>query len=115
MNYLTDKILRGTHRLYVNHYGSYLKPLDRITDPNEASNIIYQQLKSDIPCMIARYGSVEILCINNYLGINKFKHNIWNYITDKSPQFWWDTEHAKQCRFFSTYRTKFRTICRTND
>jgi hypothetical protein len=26
MNYLTDKILRGTHRLYVNHYGSYLKP-----------------------------------------------------------------------------------------
>lgn len=87
MNYLTDKILRGTHRLYVNHYGSYLKPLDRITDPNEASNIIYQQLKSDIPCMIARYGSVEILCINNYLGINKFKHNIWNYITDKSPQF----------------------------
>ncbi len=90
MNYLTDKILRGTHRLYVNHYGSYLKPLDRITNPNEASNIIYQQLKSDIPCMIARYGSVEILCINNYLGINKFKHNIWNYITDKSPQFWWN-------------------------
>ena len=44
MNYLTDKILRGTHRLYVNHYGSYLKPIDSIMDPEKASNIIYQQL-----------------------------------------------------------------------
>ena len=43
MNYLTDKILRGTHRLYVNHYGSYLKPIDSIMDPEKASNIIYQQ------------------------------------------------------------------------
>ena len=33
MNYLIDKILRGTHRLYVDHYGQYLKPLDRISDP----------------------------------------------------------------------------------
>ena len=90
MNYLIDKILRGIHRLYVGRYGQHLKPLNRITDPDEASDIIYQQLKSDAPCMIARYGSVEILCVNNYLGIKKFKHNIWKYITDKSPQFWWN-------------------------
>ena len=90
MNYLIDKILRGTHRLYVDHYGQYLKPLDRISDPDEASDIIYQQLESDAPCMIARYGSVEILCVNNYLGIKKYEHNIWKYITDKSPQFWWN-------------------------
>ena len=51
MNYLIDKILRGTHRLYVDHYGQYLKPLDRISDPDEASDIIYQQLESDAPCM----------------------------------------------------------------
>lgn len=87
MNYLTDKILRGTHRLYVNHYGSYLKPIDSIMDPEKASNIIYQQLKSDSPSMVARYGSTEILCVNNYLGIKKYKHNIIDYITDKIPQF----------------------------
>lgn len=80
MNYLTDKILRGTHRLYVNHYGSYLKPIDSIMDPEKASNIIYQQLKSDSPSMVARYGSTEILCVNNYLGIKKYKHNIIDYI-----------------------------------
>ena len=90
MIFLMDKILRGTHRLYVDRYGQYLKPLNRITDPDKASDIIYQQLKSDTPCMIARYGSVEILCVNNYLGIKKFKHNIWKYVTDKSPQFWWN-------------------------
>ena len=90
MNYLTDKILRGTHRLYVNHYGSYLKPIDSIMDPEKASNIIYQQLKSDSPSMVARYGSTEILCVNNYLGIKKYKHNIIDYITDKIPQFWWN-------------------------
>ena len=61
MNYLTDKILRGTHRLYVNHYGSYLKPIDSIMDPEKASNIIYQQLKSDSPfngCSIWKYRNI---------------------------------------------------------
>ena len=40
MNYLTDKILRGTHRLYVNHYGSYLKPIDSIMDPEGVQHYI---------------------------------------------------------------------------
>lgn len=90
MNRFADILLRGLHRLYVDHYGSYLKPLDRIMDPNIASDTIYRQLQSDTPCMIARYGSTELLCINNYLGIKTFRHNIWNYITDKTPQFWWN-------------------------
>lgn len=95
MFFLFDRILRGAHRLFVEHYGSYLKPLDRVINPDEASDIIYEQLNQDNSCMIARYGSVELLCVVNYLGIKKFKHSIWNYITDKNPQFWWNSVGVK--------------------
>ena len=47
MFFLFDRILCGAHRLFVEHYGSYLKPLDRVINPDEASDIIYEQLNQD--------------------------------------------------------------------
>lgn len=91
MNNYADYILRGLHHLYVSQAGRYLKPLEKETDPDIASGLIYEVLKNNAPCMISRFGSVELLCAYNYLGIYKFKHSIWNYITDRSPQFWWNT------------------------
>ena len=90
MNKHLDYILRGLHHLYINNVGTYLKPLDKEMNPDIASDIIYETLNSENPCMISRFGSVEILCAYNYLGIYKYKHNWWKYITDKSPQFWWN-------------------------
>lgn len=90
MNDIGDYILRGLHHFYVNHYGTQQENLQREMNPDCASNLIYQCLIQDSPCMIARYGSVELLCVINYIGVKKCKHNIWDYITDKSPQFWWN-------------------------
>lgn len=103
MNYLIDKILRGTHRLYVDHYGQYLKPLDRISDPDEASDIIYQQLESDAPCMIARYGSVEILCVNNYLGIKKYEHIFGNTLRTNLLSFGGTMLESKICKIMQAF------------
>lgn len=90
MNDIGDYILRGLHHFYVNHYGTQQENLQREMNPDCASNLIYQCLIQDSPCMIARYGSVELLCVINYIGVKKCKHNIWDYIMDKSPQFWWN-------------------------
>jgi hypothetical protein len=43
-----------------------------------ASDLIYEQLKTDTPCMIARLGATELQCINNYLYMKD--KNISNYI-----------------------------------
>ena len=34
-----------------------------------ANELIYQKLIDDKPCMIARFGSTEMLCITNNLGV----------------------------------------------
>ena len=65
----------------------------------EASDLIYEQLKIDTPCMIARFGSVELSCVINYLNIKD--KNIQNYIRFIKGEriFWeWSYETRKSMR-----------------
>jgi len=56
--------------------------------PDTVSDILYNVLADGKPVMIARYGSTEMLCMVNYLGVLKGAH-IFNYITSKQPEWWW--------------------------
>lgn len=63
-----------------------------------ANDKIYNLLISDHPCMIARFGTTELIAINNYLCINSdvvYHKKIWNYISDKTHLPWWFEEHFK--------------------
>jgi hypothetical protein len=42
----------------------------------KASDLIYDFLEKDAPCMIARFGSIELECVINYLGLSP--NNILN-------------------------------------
>lgn len=64
-----------------------LKPLKYDKDPDHVSEIIYKTLLSDKPCMIARFGAVELECVVNYLGVRN--KNILNYIQGKGEPWWW--------------------------
>jgi len=44
----------------------------------KASDLIYDFLQKDAPCMIARFGGVELGCVVNYLGLSP--KNIKNYL-----------------------------------
>lgn len=53
---------------------------------------IYNILSTGKPCMIARFGTVEINCINNYLCVNSHQsyiRRIINFIVDKTHTPWW--------------------------
>lgn len=41
----------------------------------QASQVIYDLLVSDKPCMITRFGSVELNCVINYLDVKSFNKN----------------------------------------
>lgn len=76
-------------------YGKLFKPksstYDRgITDPDKASELIYNLLASGKPCMIARYGAFELASVINYIGVSNSRHSYLKYISGKAPQWWWN-------------------------
>ena len=71
-----------------------LKPLKYDKDPNHVSEIIYKTLLSDKPCMIARFGAVELGCVVNYLGVRN--KDILNYIRGKAEPWWWTKPTLQQ-------------------
>lgn len=88
VNILTLKVLR---KLYAKAFGTYQLPsLQREEDPDKASEMIYDLLASDKPCMIARFGANELNAVVNYLGVNSKSHSIFKYIIGEQPEWWWN-------------------------
>jgi hypothetical protein len=65
---------------------------------------IYNVLISESPCMIARFGSTELNLISNYLGVCNYKtKSIIKYITNESPEWWWEEKKIQQLQTFSGF------------
>ncbi|MBR6125558.1 hypothetical protein IKQ19_18530, partial [Candidatus Saccharibacteria bacterium] len=91
MNIIGEIILKTLHRAYCKLFVPLRDSTKNcIIDPELASEMIYSLLVSDNPCMICRYGSVELNCVLNYLSIKKGGLPIFNYITNKRYQWWWN-------------------------
>ncbi|MBO0590872.1 hypothetical protein I2486_05570 [Cellulophaga sp. E16_2] len=58
-------------------------------NPNTASQLIFDTLISNEPCMIARFGAFELNTVVNYLGVKSDKKNALNYIRGNEPDWWW--------------------------
>lgn len=63
---------------------------ERIDNPNLASDLIFKQLVSDKPCMIARFGSTELACLSNYIGVKEQQGQYVDYILGKTNPWWWE-------------------------
>ena len=97
-------ILKALHWLYVK---LFVRQFDAardipgiITNADEASDKIYKLLSSDKSCMIARYGSTELLNVSNCRSIISQHHSAIKYISDKSREWWWN---EKSCRQIQTH------------
>ncbi|MBP6054919.1 MAG: hypothetical protein KA527_04705 [Cytophagaceae bacterium] len=64
-----------------------------IQDPHVASQIIFETLTSDAPCLIGRFGANELLCLTTYLGVKENNRNIFSFITGKSSEWWWNEQN----------------------
>lgn len=84
-----------------------LQPCEK--DTNKSSELIYNLLSGDKPCMIARFGDVELLTAVNYLGVSAKKKDVIGYIQGKALGWWWDPFLVKRIRrnagFFSNDET----------
>lgn len=104
MNKLEIITLKALRKLYSKLFGSKSSTYDRgITNPDKASELIYNLLASGKPCMIARYGSTEMFAIINYLGVTAKHHSVWKYIQGKQSAWWWEDNVKDQMTIWSGF------------
>lgn len=83
--------LKALRKIYGKLFATKSSTYDRgITDPDKASELIYNLLTSGKPCMIARYGAFELTSVINYLGVKNAQHSCLKYITGNELQWWWN-------------------------
>lgn len=91
MNVIVKGAIVALRKIYSKLFPAKTEVYDRgITDPDKASELIYNLLASGKPCMIARYGAFELASVVNYLGVRNSHHSLLKYITGKEPQWWWN-------------------------
>lgn len=91
MNVIVKGAIVALRKIYSKLFPAKTEVYDRgITDPDKASELIYNLLASGKPCMIARYGAFELASVVNYLGVRNPHHSLLKYITGKEPQWWWN-------------------------
>lgn len=104
MNKIKIYTLKALRKIYGKLFGSKSSAYDRgITDPDKASELIYNLLASGKPCMIARYGSTELLALTNYLGVVDKHHSVCKYIQGKQIAWWWEDNVKDQMTRWSGF------------
>ena len=93
MNNFQIFVLKAAKRLYGGLFGSqdlFMTLPNAVLDADTASERINQLLLSSDPCMIARFGSNELNCLVNYLGIQHGSYPLVDYLKGKCPEWWWN-------------------------
>lgn len=96
MNRIIHFILKALQKVYIRiGKNNLIIPLKE-NNPDKVSQLIYDKLMSDDPCMIARFGSTELNAITNYRGIKQYKNHYIDFIKGKSTQWWWNKKGLEE-------------------
>ena len=72
-------------------------------NPGSAAQMIYEALTDDRPCMIARFGSTEMACLCNYIGVHNDKYRFFDYIQGEAQPWWWESNIINQMQEWSGF------------
>lgn len=99
-----DYAIRGLKKSYRLLCGKkFLNPACDM-DRQSANDKMYALLSGPLPCMISRFGTTELNCINNYLcvyGSSDYLSRIGQYITDNTHTPWWNEDHFQTMSLYS--------------
>lgn len=101
---IKDIIIRALKHVFRLVTGKKFYPPECDCDRQSANDKIYDLLAQGKPCMIARYGTTEINCVNNYLCVQRDR-NFWrkclDYVTDCTHTPWWNENHFHTMSVYS--------------
>jgi hypothetical protein len=101
---ITIKTLKTLRKIYAKLFN--VPPLpkpDYEQNPSIASKIIYEKLIDEKPCMVARFGSTELLAMVNYLGVKTSEKKYLQYIRGKALPWWWNETILNQMQLWSGF------------
>lgn len=109
-------VLKAIRKVYKNFIGFQIQSKPKcVQDTDLASQIIHDALTSDKPCMIARFGSTELACLMNYIGVTKEKNKFLSYFSGKTSSWWWEQKIINQMQnwsgFFPPTQEKIEEFC----
>lgn len=93
---LRNVIIRILKHVYRKMHNLKFLPPECDCNRQSSNDKIFNILNSGKPCMISRFGTTEINCINNYLCVinqEPFFKKCWNYITGNTHTPWWNKSH----------------------
>lgn len=104
MNNIIIFSLKVLRKVYQKIFASAQPQMDYgINEPDKAADVIYDLLASGKPCMIARFGSTEMLAIINYLGVCNPNHSFIKYIKGEQSEWWWGKNVMEQMQRWSGF------------
>ncbi len=89
-----DFVIRVLKHAYRKISGKRFEGPECDCDRQSSNDKIYELLSSGEACMISRYGTTEINCVNNYICVYKKRNSLLkycDYITDCTHTPWWNT------------------------
>lgn len=101
---IRDYAIRGARKFYRSLLRKgFLNPACEM-NRQFANDKIYHLLKSDSPCMISRFGTTELNCVNNFLCVTSqksYQMRCVEYINDNTHTPWWNENHFQIMRDYS--------------
>lgn len=101
---IKDYSIRAVKKSYRLFSGvKFLNPkcvIDRVA----ANSRMLELLVSNNSCMISRFGTTELNCINNYLCVHSdysYSRRIFDYVTDNTHTPWWNEDHFQIMSLYS--------------
>lgn len=108
--------LRATRKAWAKLFGPNQAPMPLCdSDPDSVSAKIRALLEADAPAMIARFGSTELECLENYLAVKHRKRDVVGFVTGKTNCWWWNPSNIEKMKtysgFFPPERTAVEKFC----
>jgi len=118
MNFLLENTLKLSKKVYAvvsRQESNFGRNWKMFANKQYANDLIYERLVSDEPCMVARFGSTEMLCLVNYLGVKGQNNKLGDYVKGNSLPWWWEPRMMAQMQkwsgFFPATEEKILEFC----
>jgi len=106
MNKILSTFLKGARKAYhitSNKESNLGRKWNMFSNKEYSNKLIYDLLVDDNPCMIGRFGSTEMLCLVNYLGVQQNNQKWTNYIKQTTLAWWWEESALNQLNKWSGF------------